>query len=211
MNVAALAASEGHKKEGALRSMFLEVLTPSDRSSGESSRKPSEESDDSRGPRSPMRRRSGILTKLSMPTLRRQSSRAPSIIQATQQPSLDPLYDLEVTNFVQTPYSKRVGDTRRSEMAQARQRMDLILDDDEDDGESIVFEWDVPDHLPNSPLCPLSPKHKSGGRAVCPLHGRRKTAPVPTSTGNRSLRAEFIDESGETNTNALRSLLWKDA
>ena len=34
------------------------------------------------------------------------------------------------------------------------------------------FALQVPDHLPNSPLCPKHPKHKSGGTGVCPLHGR---------------------------------------
>ena len=34
------------------------------------------------------------------------------------------------------------------------------------------FALQVPDHLPNSPLCPRHPKHKSGGTGVCPMHGR---------------------------------------
>ncbi|KAL1386203.1 hypothetical protein HDK64DRAFT_330845 [Phyllosticta capitalensis] len=37
------------------------------------------------------------------------------------------------------------------------------------------FVWDVPEHLPGSPLCPLSPKHRGGGRGICVYHGRRKT------------------------------------
>ena len=35
------------------------------------------------------------------------------------------------------------------------------------------FQLDVPDHLPNSPLCPLHPKNKSGGTDICVYHGRR--------------------------------------
>ena len=35
----------------------------------------------------------------------------------------------------------------------------------------------VPEHFPNSPLCPLHPKHKSGGTGECPYHGRNASAP----------------------------------
>ncbi|OCK81894.1 hypothetical protein K432DRAFT_3948 [Lepidopterella palustris CBS 459.81] len=37
-----------------------------------------------------------------------------------------------------------------------------------------MFEWDLPEHLPGSPLCPLNPKHKSGGKGICVYHGRKK-------------------------------------
>lgn len=37
------------------------------------------------------------------------------------------------------------------------------------------FELNVPDHLPNSPLCPKNPKHSSGGKGVCIYHVRNKT------------------------------------
>ncbi|WDK11573.1 hypothetical protein CGRA01v4_02852 [Colletotrichum graminicola] len=37
------------------------------------------------------------------------------------------------------------------------------------------FEFDVPEHLPNSPMCPANPKHTSGGKGLCIYHGRRKT------------------------------------
>ncbi|KAF2098461.1 hypothetical protein NA57DRAFT_75705 [Rhizodiscina lignyota] len=56
-----------------------------------------------------------------------------------------------------------------------RQRIDDIMGDDDED-ES--FDWDIPVHLPQSPLCPLNPKHKSGGKGVCVYHGRRKTQPT---------------------------------
>ena len=35
----------------------------------------------------------------------------------------------------------------------------------------------VPEHFPNSPLCPRNPKHKSGGTGTCPYHGRNKSTP----------------------------------
>ena len=37
------------------------------------------------------------------------------------------------------------------------------------------FVLDIPEHLPSSPLCPMHPKHKSGGKGICPFHGRKKT------------------------------------
>ncbi|KAF2395742.1 hypothetical protein EJ06DRAFT_262140 [Trichodelitschia bisporula] len=41
------------------------------------------------------------------------------------------------------------------------------------DDELRSIEWDLPEHLPGSPLCPLSPKHKGGGRGICVYHGRK--------------------------------------
>ena len=35
----------------------------------------------------------------------------------------------------------------------------------------------VPEHFPNSPLCPRHPKHKSGGTGECPYHGRNASVP----------------------------------
>jgi parafibromin len=34
------------------------------------------------------------------------------------------------------------------------------------------FELNMVEHLPNSPLCPKNPKHKSGGTGICVYHGR---------------------------------------
>lgn len=41
------------------------------------------------------------------------------------------------------------------------------------------FELNVPEHLPNSPLCPKNPKHRSGGKGVCVYHGRNKAIQTP--------------------------------
>ncbi|SPJ81537.1 uncharacterized protein FTOL_08942 [Fusarium torulosum] len=40
--------------------------------------------------------------------------------------------------------------------------------------EPIPFEFQLPEHLPNSPMCPANEKHVSGGTGVCVYHGRRK-------------------------------------
>jgi parafibromin len=38
--------------------------------------------------------------------------------------------------------------------------------------ENEVVDWNVPEHLPSSPLCPRHEKHRGGGREVCWMHGR---------------------------------------
>ncbi|KAM0563346.1 hypothetical protein ACHAPJ_001064 [Fusarium lateritium] len=42
--------------------------------------------------------------------------------------------------------------------------------------EPTPFEFQVPEHLPSSPMCPANKKHVSGGTGVCVYHGRRKGA-----------------------------------
>lgn len=37
------------------------------------------------------------------------------------------------------------------------------------------FQFDVPEHLPSSPLCPANFRHASGGTGMCVYHGRRRT------------------------------------
>ena len=44
----------------------------------------------------------------------------------------------------------------------------------EDRGPRREFEFDLPEHLPNSPMCPANEKHKSGGTGICVYHGRNK-------------------------------------
>lgn len=51
----------------------------------------------------------------------------------------------------------------------------LAEDDSDCEDADELLKIDVPDHLPGSPLCPLRPTHKSGGRSICPLHGSKKT------------------------------------
>ncbi|KJY01039.1 hypothetical protein TI39_contig305g00027 [Zymoseptoria brevis] len=86
--------------------------------------------------------------------------------------------DLKVTHFEQTPFSQRYHDSKRAAQQHIRAIIDEGLNEEgdgqEDDELVLGFEQDVPDHLPSSPLCPLHPKHKSGGKAICPQHGRYK-------------------------------------
>lgn len=52
------------------------------------------------------------------------------------------------------------------------------------------FAASVPDHLPNSPLCPRHPKHKSGGTGTCTFHGRNKSPPHLSQVHQPTSRTE---------------------
>ncbi|KAI7372120.1 hypothetical protein KC354_g23 [Hortaea werneckii] len=130
-----------------------------------------------------------LLHKASLPQinkLKRKPSQSPLTPPQPDQLSSRPSFDLTVTDFEQTPFVQRYGNTLRAEHNRIRNFVDATLDDDRDDGElaQLGFELDVPDHLPNSPLCPLSSRHRSGGKGICPLHGRRKSAPSSPSPSN---------------------------
>ncbi|CAA9961683.1 hypothetical protein PTMSG1_05060 [Pyrenophora teres f. maculata] len=49
----------------------------------------------------------------------------------------------------------------------------LILLAQQEAEERRKFEWLVPEHLPNSPLCPLHEKYKGPSSGLCYWHGRR--------------------------------------
>lgn len=42
----------------------------------------------------------------------------------------------------------------------------------EEDMDEEELASDVPEHLPNSPLCPLHPKNIAKRRLLCPIHGK---------------------------------------
>ncbi|KAI1113479.1 hypothetical protein F5Y14DRAFT_211181 [Nemania sp. NC0429] len=42
------------------------------------------------------------------------------------------------------------------------------------DRRAFAFRFDLPEHLPSSPMCPANKRHKSGGTGVCVYHGRAK-------------------------------------
>ncbi|KAL0944400.1 uncharacterized protein CTRU02_202287 [Colletotrichum truncatum] len=39
-----------------------------------------------------------------------------------------------------------------------------------------AFQFDIPEHLPSSPICPTNILHPSGGKGLCVYHGRRRTS-----------------------------------
>ena len=70
----------------------------------------------------------------------------------------------------QTP--KRVGSVSDTEWY--RRELDTI---DTECNPVEEYVASVPEHLPNSPLCPRHPKHRSRGKGVCPYHGKSTTPP----------------------------------
>ena len=122
-----------------------------------------------RAPIIPKRSLQSLLPKLSLPKLKRKAS------GMHQEPDV-PEDPLAVTGFQQTPFSQRYGDTRRAKMSRLKAYVDETLKESEEDDGTALSVYDVPDHLPSSPLCPLSSKHPSGGKAICPIHRRKRTA-----------------------------------
>lgn len=49
---------------------------------------------------------------------------------------------------------------------------------DTNSGSAGRFEFDVPEHLPMSPMCPANKRHKSGGTGVCVYHGRKRAGSI---------------------------------
>lgn len=68
---------------------------------------------------------------------------------------------------------------RVSETEWYRVKLDAIDAETPREQTRVAFVEEVPDHLPNSPLCPRNPKHKSGGRGLCAMHGRAEES-TPT-------------------------------
>lgn len=64
-------------------------------------------------------------------------------------------------------------------------RTAYLVDQPDEFGNRVRAEQNVPEHLAGSPLCPMSPKHKSGGWGVCPYHGRRKSTTDSTTNDDR--------------------------
>ena len=48
---------------------------------------------------------------------------------------------------------------------------------DYEDMAPSAFAFDLPEHLPSSPMCPANKRHPSGGAGVCVYHGRRRRSP----------------------------------
>jgi hypothetical protein len=65
------------------------------------------------------------------------------------------------------------------------------------------FEFDLPEHLPSSPMCPANKKHRGGGIGVCVYHGRRKrsspagSASLATPTPPATTRVPGVVEEDE--------------
>ena len=72
---------------------------------------------------------------------------------------------------------------RRRDSDWYRVKMNAIIDAEDNTVMSMEeLAMSVPEHLPNSPLCPRHPKHKLEGRGECPFHGRSPTALLAKGT-----------------------------
>ncbi|KAI0395887.1 hypothetical protein F5Y17DRAFT_169444 [Xylariaceae sp. FL0594] len=65
-----------------------------------------------------------------------------------------------------------------------------------------TFAFDLAEHLPSSPMCPINKRHKSGGTGVCVYHGRAKRSGTvseksadnaPDGTGRKSTESPSTD------------------
>ncbi|KAK0967027.1 hypothetical protein LTS16_007218 [Friedmanniomyces endolithicus] len=165
--------------EGKRRSTFKQVFrdlrhSASARSFGSVAETPQRDSLGQRTSLFPLGSAATSLAKASKSSLNLLQSKASQISILSPRPR-EPRErpELRVTNFYQTPYSQRVANNRRTELNQIKVYVEEALLDDNDDT-IMGFELNVPDHLPSSLLCPLNPRHKSGGNAICPMHGRKK-------------------------------------
>ncbi len=86
------------------------------------------------------------------------------------------------------------------------------------------FEFNLPEHLPSSPMCPANPKNKSEGKGVCVYHGRRKSVhhgSPGSSPGNdggagaggvrrRSHRGSAGNSPGVSSHSQQAPIIWED-
>ena len=77
--------------------------------------------------------------------------------------------------------AERVGSVSDTEWY--RRKLDTI-DTECDSPEEFVAS--VPEHLPNSPLCPRHPMHRSSGKGICPYHGKNMTSPPESRSATLS-------------------------
>ena len=68
--------------------------------------------------------------------------------------------------------TERIGSVSDTEWY--RRELDTIDSESNSVDKSVAS---VPEHLPNSPLCPRHPSHRSKGKGVCPYHGKNRTPP----------------------------------
>ncbi|KAK3318517.1 hypothetical protein B0H66DRAFT_622542 [Apodospora peruviana] len=71
---------------------------------------------------------------------------------------------------------------------------------------AALFEFDVPEHLPNSPMCPTNPRNpKTNGRGVCVYHGRRKSGQVKSDSCIHDVRGADDDDRWEEEDKSVSS------
>ncbi len=87
-------------------------------------------------------------------------------------------------------FPERPIDSKRRDSDWYRAKMNAI------EAETTALEQlalSVPEHLPNSPLCPRHPRHKSGGTGECPFHGRKPSLQKEKERGNSSAQTSPLE------------------
>lgn len=76
-------------------------------------------------------------------------------------------------------------------------------------GSRRAFRFDLPEHLPSSPMCPANKRHKSGGTGVCVYHGRAKGVRKEVKGRAGGEEDEDEEEDEDTDTDGAASDVWK--
>lgn len=111
----------------------------------------------------------GKSTRTPLPSYRTRSSRWQDLYKTTHEFRPSPLGQVHCES------SSLVSDRRHDVQAWQTQVAGFDLLQPWTQLHRSNFGINVPEHLPNSPLCPQNPRHPSGGQGICPFHGRRKS------------------------------------
>ena len=109
--------------------------------------------------------------------------------------------EVDESEAFKTRVSRRAtSEDQESELGGSRTRRvstsewyNVQLDAIEGHDDRARFVAEVPDHLPNSLLCPQHPKSKSGGKGICPAHGRTETESSTSTVGPGPRGSEVHD------------------
>lgn len=99
-----------------------------------------------------------------MPDGEANTKKAPSPVRSTKRYSVH-------SSSIMAPQPREWWD----QIPQRGGRRDLL---NPNTNSATRFEFDVPEHLPRSPMCPANKRHKSGGAGVCVYHGRRRAGSI---------------------------------
>ncbi|TDZ61070.1 hypothetical protein CTRI78_v004519 [Colletotrichum trifolii] len=91
-------------------------------------------------------------------------------------------------NAVMGKYRDRKGDKPR-EWWEAKKRVQA-----KKSSAPRNFRFDIPEHLPSSPMCPANPKHSSGGKGLCVYHGRKRKSSLSIEQSAEASHASLDDD-----------------
>ncbi|KAF2743435.1 hypothetical protein M011DRAFT_221443 [Sporormia fimetaria CBS 119925] len=87
---------------------------------------------------------------------------------------------LDLTGLATDEYFHHKPINEEAAVREAEKMLENEEDDHEmDPVERAKWEWLIPEHLPNSPLCPLHEKYRGVSKGMCVYHGKRMCLYVP--------------------------------